>query len=101
MIKVNEESMTNPAFKAAHATCLKLLEVIQEDSKVVDHDVLENHAAEYYGTICSTMMNTILINMVKGMDIPDRDQRDNYYMNLVSELGKHAIQSYLIQLYSH
>ena len=47
------------------------------------------------------MMNTILINMVKGMEIPNKEQRDNYYMNLVSELGKHAIQSYLVQLYSH
>lgn len=101
MIRVSEEHMQIPAFKAAHDTCMKLLEVIKEDSKTVDHDILENHAAEYYGTICSTMMNTILINMVKGMDIPDRDQRDNYYMSLVSELGKHAIQAYLSQLYSH
>jgi hypothetical protein len=101
MIKVSEEQMKNPAFKAAHDTCIKLLHVIREDSKTVDHDILEYHAAEYYGTICSTMMNTILINMVKGMDIPDKEQRDNYYMNLVSELGKHAIQAYLIQLYSH
>jgi len=101
MIKVSDEFMQNPVFKSAHETCMKLLKVIQEDSKVVDHDILENHAAEYYGTICSTMMNTILINMVKGMEIPNKEQRDNYYMNLVSELGKHAIQSYLVQLYSH
>ncbi len=101
MIKVSKEHLENPAFKAAHETCLKLLEVIREDSLTVSHDILEHHAAEYYGTICSTMMDTILINMVRGMDIPNKEERDNYYMSLVSELGKHAIQSYLVQLYSH
>lgn len=101
MPKVSEESLANPTFKAAHATCLKLLKVIQEDSRTVDHDILEHHAVEYYGTICSTMMNTIMINMIKGMEIPDKEQRDHYYMNLISELGKNAIESYLIQLYSH
>ena len=101
MIKVSDEQMLNPAFKAAHDTCLKLLEIIKDDSETVDDEVLEYHAAEYYGTICSTMMNTILINMVKGMDIPSKEERDNYFMELVSELGRQAIQSYLVQLYSH
>lgn len=101
MLRASDEALENPVLKEVYKTCIKIVDIIKEDSRDISDDILENHAAEYYGSICSTIMNTILINMVKGMDIPNREDKDEYYMQLVSELGKKAIEAYLIQSYSH
>lgn len=101
MIKMSDESIRNPALKAAHDTCEKLLLVIRQDSKDIDQDILENHAVEYYGSICSTMMNTILINVVKGLEIPTREERDDFFKSVVAGIAKITIDTYTMHLYSH
>lgn len=100
-VYISEEYEKDPVYVAARETCIKILDIIKQDSIAVDNYIIEEEAVKYYGTICSTVTNTILINLIKGLRIPDKDSRDEYFMHLTSEIGKHAIQAYLTQMYAH